>query len=209
MNYLSKLTTIATLCCLTALLFSCSNDDEEEVVIYHQSYIEGKLNGQNIAINDINANILTNKSNYKFSSGNQTDIPAWFDWEVKLVETGDSVITLYLHLDNISLTNTIIYSPNDEDPIGSKSTCYATVADLKNDTTYIYHPTHPAPISVKWDKFMMTYDKADNSLTKNYNYCSCFIGYRWPGMEARLHGTLTCNDETKTPLEIDINYVVF
>ncbi len=56
---------------------------------------------------------------------------------------------------------------------------------------------------------MMIYDKMDNSLTKNYNYCSCLVGNRWLGMEARLHGTLTCDDETKTPLEIDINYVVF
>ena len=35
------------------------------------------------------------------------DIPAWFDWEVKLIDTKDSVITLHLHLDGMT-TNWIL-----------------------------------------------------------------------------------------------------
>jgi hypothetical protein len=191
-----------------ASVTSCSDNDTKEM-IYHQSYIQGTLNDRNIAINDINANILTNKSDYNFSSGNQTDIPAWFDWEVKLVETEDSIITLYLHIDDVKRTNEVIYSPNDEDPIKTQSSCYATVEDLKNDTTYIYHPTHPAPIDVMWSTFMMTVDKEYKNLTKDYVYTSVFTGHRWPGMDGRLQGTLTSDDETKSPLRIDIKFALY
>lgn len=188
---------------------SCSSDDDTMETIYHQSYIDGKLNEQDIAINDINANILIDKSNYDFCSGNKTDIPAWFDWEVKLVETEDSVITLYLHINDVNKTNEVIYSPNDEDPIKTQSTCYAMVEDVKNDTTYIYHPTHPAPIDVMWNTFMMAVDNDYKNLTKDYSYTSDYTGHRWPGMEGRLQGTLTCDDEVKSPLRIDIKFAVY
>jgi hypothetical protein len=204
-----KVGAIALIAMSMTSVTACSSDDDPEEVIYHQSYIQGTLNDQNIAINDINANILIDKSNYEFCSGNQTDIPAWFDWEVKLVETENSIITLYLHIDNVNLTDKVIYSPNDEDPIKTTSTCYATVEDLKNDTTYIYHPTHPAPMDVMWDMFMMTVDKEYKNLTKDYDYTSDFIGHRWPGMEGRLDGTLSCDDKTKSPLKIDIKFAVY
>jgi hypothetical protein len=194
---------------LLVSISSCSSDDGPEETIFHQSYIEGKLGNQNITINDVNANILSDKSNYEFCSGNQTDIPAWFDWKVKLVETKDSVITLYLHISDVDRTNEVIYSPNDDDPIKTKSTCYATVEDLKNDTTYIYHPTHPAPINVIWDMFMITVDKEYKNLSKDRDYTSDFTGHRWPGTEGCLHGTLTCDDETKSPLKIDIKFAVY
>src|SRR5574344_2774937 len=138
MSYLKKLK-VEALIMLVAMAItsvtSCSNDDDTEKAILHQNYVQGKLNNHDIAINDVNANILIDKSDFQFSSGNQTDIPAWFDWEVKVIETKDSVITLYLHLDDVKRTNEVIYSPNDEDPIKTKSTCYATVKDLKNNTT--------------------------------------------------------------------------
>jgi hypothetical protein len=203
-----KVGAIALMAIVLTSVTSCKNDDEEEV-IYHQSYIEGKLDNQNIAINDINANILTHKSNYEFCSGNQTDIPAWFNWEVKLVETENSVIALYLHINDVDRTNEVIYSPNDDDPIKTQSTCYATVEDLKKDTTYIYHPTHPAPINVMWDMFMMSVDKDYKNLSKDYDYTSDFTGHRWPGTEGRLHGTLICDDETKSPLKIDIKFAAY
>lgn len=66
---------------------SCSNNDDTEEAILHQNYIQGKLNDQSISINDVNENIIIDKSDMDFSSGNQTDIPAWFDWKVKLIET--------------------------------------------------------------------------------------------------------------------------
>ena len=40
------------------VLASCSKDDEPEEVIYHQSYVKGKLNDTEISMNDINALVL-------------------------------------------------------------------------------------------------------------------------------------------------------
>lgn len=188
---------------------SCSNDDDTGKAILHQNYVQGKLNNHNIAINDVNANVLIDKSNFQFSSGNQTDIPALFDWEVKLVETKDSVITLHLHIDDVKKTNELIYSPNEKDPIKTKSTCYATVTDLKNKTTSTYHPIHSAPIDVMWKTFMMTVDKDFKEVTKLYDYKLDFTGSRWPGIEGSLDGMLTCEDASKSPLKISMKFILY
>ncbi|RRD75406.1 hypothetical protein EII14_08605 [Alloprevotella sp. OH1205_COT-284] len=190
-------------------VISCSNHDDTEEPILHQNYVQGKLNNHDIAINDINANILIDRSDYQFSSGNQTDIPKWFDWEVKLIETKDSVITLHLHIDNLKRDNEVIYSPNDEDPIKTKSTCYATVKDLKNNTTAIYHPTHPNPISAQWKMFMLNVDKDVKNPTKLYTYQLEYSGRRWPGIEGVLDGTLTHDDSSKSPLKINIKFILY
>jgi len=192
---------------ITSLTSCHDHEDGEEEPILHRNYIQGKLNNHDIAIDDINANILMDKSDYEFSSGNQTDIPAWFDWEVKLLETEDTVITMYLHINDVERTNEIIYSPNDEDPIKTKSTCYATVEDLKNKTTSIYHPTHPAPISVSWETFMITTEK--NATTKEYNYKMEYTGRRWPGIEGSLYGSFTCDDASKSPLKIKLKFMLY
>lgn len=212
MSYLKNLK-VEALIMLVAMAItsvtSCSNDDDTEKAILHQNYVQGKLNNHDIAINDVNANILIDKSDFQFSSGNQTDIPAWFDWEVKVIETKDSVITLYLHLDDVKRTNEVIYSPNDEDPIKTKSTCYATVKDLKNNTTSIYYPTHSAPIDAGWKTFMMTIDKDFKNPTKVYEYKLDFTGHRWPGIEGRLDGLLTSDDASKLPLKISMKFILY
>jgi hypothetical protein len=106
----------------------------------------------------------------------------------------------------VGRANEVIYSSTDEDPIKTKSTCYVTVEDLKNNTTNIYHP---APIDVMWNTFMMTVDKDYKNLIKDYDYTLNFIGHRWPGMEGCLQGTLTNDDETLSPLTIDIKFAVY
>lgn len=188
---------------------SCSDDHDTERTILHQNYVHGKLNNHNLTINDINANILIDKSDYQFSSGNQTDIPAWFDWEVKLSETRDSVITLHLHLNDLKRTNEVIYSPNDKDPIKTQSTCYATVENLKNNMTSIYHPTHLTPINIEWKTFMIKVDKDFKNPTKLYDYKLDFIGHRWPGIEGCLDGMLTSDDAFSSPLKISIKFILY
>lgn len=189
-------------------IISCSHEDIKEPIL-HQNYVQGRLSNHNIAINDVNANILIDKSDYEFSSGNQTDIPIKFDWNVNLIETKDTVITLYLHIDDLKKTNEIIYSPNDKDPIKTKSTCYATVRDLKSNTTVIYHPTHQAPINIEWKTFMMKIDKSSNNPSKLYEYDVNFTGHRWPGIEGRLDGVLSCDDTSKVPIKIKINFRLY
>lgn len=76
-------------------LTSCSDDNEPEEPIYHQSYVKGKVNGEDVFMNDVNEYRLIDKSMYDFISNDQSDTPAKFDWEVKLLETKDSIVTLF------------------------------------------------------------------------------------------------------------------
>uniref|UniRef100_A0AB33IXM0 Lipoprotein n=1 Tax=Prevotella sp. GTC17254 TaxID=3236794 RepID=A0AB33IXM0_9BACT len=212
MGHLQNLKAIALVMLVamaTVSVTSCSNDDETKEAVYHQHYFQGKLNNHDISMNEVNANIMADKSDMDFSSGNQTDIPAWFDWEVTLMETKDTVITLHLHIDDVKRTNEVIYSPKDKDPIKSNSTCYATVKDLKNNTTSVYHPTHPAPINVAWETFMMTVDKTYKNITKQYNSKIEFTGHRWAGIKGSLFGTLTSDDESKSPLKISMEFILY
>lgn len=213
MEYLQKIKNEA-LILLAALatlsVTACGNDEDQEDTIYHKNYVEGKLNNHDIMINEVNENIQMDKSIYDFSSGNQTDVPAWFDWEVNLIETKDSIITLHLHIDDVTRTNAVIYSPNADDPIKTKSTCYATVKDLKTNKTSIYHPIHTAPITVMWKTFMMMLDNDLKNLTKQYNYYRVdFVGNRWPGIEGSLQGTLTSDEASELALKINIKFILY
>lgn len=193
---------------LTMVVISCGHEEMKEPIL-HQNYVQGRLNNHNLIINDVNASILIDKSDYLFSSGNQTDIPIKFDWSVNLIETKDTVVTLYLHIDDLKKTNEIIYSPNEKDPIKTKSTCYAVVRDLKNNTTVVYHPTHQAPINIKWTTFMITVDKSFNEPSKLYEYDVDFTGHRWPGIEGNLDGIFTCDDALKVPIKIKIDFRLY
>lgn len=103
----------------------------------------------------------------------------------------------------------MIYSPNDKDPIKTKSTCYATVKDLKDNTTSIYHPTHSAPIDVAWKTFMIMVDKDFKNSTKQYDYKIDFAGHRWPGIEGSLDGILTSDEASKSPLKISMKFILY
>lgn len=188
---------------------SCSDDDGPDEPVMHQNYVQGKLNGHVIAMNDVNANILMDKSDYNFSSDNESDVPTRFDWQVKLVETPDTVITLYLHLDDLRFTNGIIYSPNDSDPIKTRNTCYATVEDLRTHTTTTCHPTHEAPVSVSWKTFTITVDTSRHHRKKGYDYTVTYPSHRWHGIEGRLDGTLTGDDASRPPLQLDFRFVLY
>lgn len=211
MSYIRK-GRVSTLIMLLAMavisVVSCDNDDTVEPTL-HQSYVQGKLNNHTIAINDVNANILIDKSDYQFSSGNQTDIPISFDWKVNLIEAKDSIVTLYLHIDDLKKTNEIIYSPNESDPIKTKSTCYITVKDLKNNITTLYHPTHTAPINATWNTFMLEVDKDIKNPTKRYQYDVDFIGRRWSGIEGSLEGVLTSDVVSKSPINFSIKFNLY
>lgn len=211
MSYIRK-GRVSTLIMLLAMavisVVSCDNDDTVEPTL-HQSSIQGKLNNHTIAINDVNANILINKSDYQFSSGNQTDIPVSFDWKVNLIESKDSIITLYLHIDDLKKTNEIIYSPNENDPIKTKSTCYVTVKDLKNNTTTLYHPTHTAPTNATWNTFMLEVNNDIKNPIKHYQYDVDFVGHRWPGIEGILDGVLTSDVVSKSPINISVKFNLY
>ena len=116
------------------VLASCSKDNEPEEVIYHQSYVKGKLNDTEISMNDINALVSSTKSDYNFIVRENEEKVSMFDWKVKLVDTPDSVVTLCLHLDNISRTNCMIASPNnDPTSVQTKDKCYITVENPRTE----------------------------------------------------------------------------
>ena len=110
---------------MLTVLASCSKDDEPEEVIYHQSYVKGKLNDAEISMNDVNALVSSTKSDYSFIVRENEEKVSVFDWNVKLIDTSDSIVTLFLHLDNISRTNSMIASPNnDPASVQTKDKCY-------------------------------------------------------------------------------------
>lgn len=196
-------------------LTSCSDDDNEpEEPIYHQSYVKGKVNGEDVFMNDVNGHRLIDKSMYDFISNDQSDTPAKFDWEVKLLETKDSIVTLFLHIDDVELTNTVIYSPDDKGKIKTYNTCYVTVEDLNKKVTKVYHPTQRYPVYAMWRMFTVTKEDkqkaqvpwANNGRMKEVDVK--YAGHRWPGIEGNLRGTLTYDDAPNT-MTIDIDFRLY
>lgn len=193
---------------------SCSDDNEPEEPIYHQSYVKGKVNGEDVFMNDVNEHRLIDKSMYDFISNDQSDTPAKFDWEVKLLETKDSIVTLFLHIDDVELTNTVIYSPDDKGKIKTYNTCYVTVEDLNKKVTKVYHPTQRYPVYAMWRMFTVTEEAkrkaqvpwADNGRMKDIDVK--YVGHRWPGIEGNLRGTLTYDDAPNT-MTIDIDFRLY
>ena len=195
-------------------LISCSDDNEPEEPIYHQSYVKGKVNGEDVFMNDVNEHRLIDKSMYDFISNDQSDTPAKFDWEVKLLETKDSIVTLFLHIDDVELTNTVIYSPDDKGKIKTYNTCYVTVEDRNKKVTKVYHPTQRYPVYAMWRMFTVTEEAkrkaqvpwADNGRMKDIDVK--YVGHRWPGIEGNLRGTLTYDDAPNT-MTIDIDFRLY
>lgn len=195
-------------------LTSCSDDNEPEEPIYHQSYVKGKVNGEDVFMNDVNEHRLIDKSMYDFISNDQSDTPAKFDWEVKLLETKDSIVTLFLHIDDVELTNTVIYSPDDKGKIKTYNTCYVTVEDLNKKVTKVYHPTQRYPVYAMWKMFTVTEEAkqkaqvpwADNGRMKDVDVE--YVGHRWPGIEGNLRGTLTY-DAAPNTMTIDIDFRLY
>lgn len=197
-------------------LTSCSDDDQDEPEepVYHQSYVQGQVNGEEVFMNDVNEHRLIDKSMYDFISNDQSDTPAKFDWEVKLLETKDSIVTLFLHIDDVELTNTVIYSPDDKGKIKTYNTCYVTVEDLNKKVTKVYHPTQRYPVYAMWRMFTVTEEAkrkaqvpwADNGRMKDIDVK--YVGHRWPGIEGNLRGTLTYDDAPNT-MTIDIDFRLY
>lgn len=195
-------------------LTSCSDDNEPEEPIYHQSYVKGKVNGEDVFMNDVNEHRFIDKSMYDFISNDQSDTPAKFDWEVKLLETKDSIVTLFLHIDDVELTNTVIYSPDDKGKIKTYNTCYVTVEDLNKKVTKVYHPTQRYPVYAMWKMFTVTEEAkqkaqvpwADNGRMKDVDVE--YVGHRWPGIEGNLRGTLTY-DAAPNTMTIDIDFRLY
>ena len=195
-------------------LTSCSDDNEPEEPIYHQSYVKGKVNDEDVFMNDVNEHRLIDKSMYDFISNDQSDTPAKFDWEVKLLETKDSIVTLFLHIDDVELTNTVIYSPDDKGKIKTYNTCYVTVEDLNKKVTKVYHPTQRYPVYAMWKMFTVTEEAkqkaqvpwADNGRMKDVDVE--YVGHRWPGIEGNLRGTLTY-DAAPNTMTIDIDFRLY
>lgn len=184
---------------------SCSNDDDIPEIIYHQNYIQGKLNTTVISINDINENISVEKSNYKFISTDGSNIPSVLDWEAKLIEGQDSTVTLYLHIDDLEKTNNVIYSPSS-DNIQSREQCYVRVKDGKTGKIVLYHPTHQSPIFARWNSFMVTTDDKTvkgNGVTFEYN------GHQWPGIVGNLSGTFMSDDVSSKTMTLNLDFKLY
>lgn len=173
---------------------SCSKDDDKtEMPVYHQSYVQGDLNDVKISMDDKNALISSEKSSYSFTVREKGSFPPIFDWKVQLIDTPDSTVTMYLHLDDlITRNNTYIYSPNSTYHGVTIDRCRIVVKNLKKGTEDVYHPKDKFGVWVNWTAFLVTRDgrtEKQNGITLEYQN-----SYTWPGIVGTLHGRLT-NDE--------------
>lgn len=184
---------------------SCSNDDDVQEIIYHQNYVQGKLNNTVISINDINANISVEKSNYKFESTDGSNVPSVLDWEAKLIDVQDSVVTIYLHIDDLEKTNNVIYSPSS-DEIQSRDQCYVTIKDGKTGKIVLYHPIHQSPVFARWNSFMVT---TDGKTVKGNGVTFEYSGQQWPGIVGNLSGTFVSDDVSSKTITLNLDFKLY
>lgn len=189
------------------VLASCSKDDEPEEVIYHQSYVKGKLNDAEISMNDVNALVSSTKSDYSFIVRENEEKVSMFDWNVKLIDTSDSIVTLFLHLDNISRTNSMIASPNnDPASVQTKDKCYITAKDIRTGKSTTYTPTEHSQISAEWNYFTVTSGRKTekhNGVTWDYS------GTVWSGINGRLYGTFINSSAPNQAIKLNINFKLY
>ena len=192
---------------MLTVLASCSKDDEPEEVIYHQSYVKGKLNDAEISMNDVNALVSSSKSDYSFIVRENEEKVSVFDWNVKLIDTSDSIVTLFLHLDNISRTNSMIASPNnDPASVQTKDKCYITVENPRTENTVTYTPTEHSQISTEWNYFTVTPD----SKTEKHNGVTWDYSNRvWSGIDGRLYGTFINSSAPNQAIKLNINFKLY
>lgn len=190
-------------------LTSCSDDDQDEPEepVYHQSYVKGQVNGEEVFMNDLNANIMIDKSMYDFTTNSQGSMPIEFDWQVKLLDSQDSIVTMYLHIDNLRKNNELIYSPNDnKDGIVSLSTCYVEVKHLKDGKTDIYHLTGKSPVQVEWKSFKVS---TDTKVKRQDNVVLTYRTVEWPGIEGSLDGMLFRDNHEGSPLTLKLRFKLY
>ena len=190
-------------------LTSCSDDDQDEPEepVYHQSYVQGQVNGEEVFMNDLNANIMIDKSMYDFTTNSQGDMPTEFDWQVKLLDSQDSIVTLYLHIDNLRKNHELIYSPNDnKDGIVSSSTCYVEVKHLKDGKTDMYHLTGKSPVQVEWKSFKAS---TGTKVERQDNVVLTYRTVEWLGIEGSLDGMLFRDNHEGSPLTLKLQFRLY
>lgn len=173
---------------------SCSKDDDiNEEPVYHQSYVQGKINGVTISMDDKNAYISSEKSSYYFTPQEKDKFPSVFDWEVKLIDTPDSTVTMYLHLINVDrVDNNIIYSPNTKYHGLSENRCRIVVKNKKDGTEAIFHPKDKFGVDVMWKTFLVTQDER---MEKHKGFTLEYQNeYTWSGIVGFMQGRLTNED---------------
>lgn len=186
-------------------IVACSDDDVKEN-IYHQNYVEGEFNQSPILMNDINADVTSEKSYYSFKNIEGSDVPRIFDWEVKMVDMPDSVVTLFLHISDLRRTNCLVYSPNDGEPVQSDDTCCIKVKNNKTGDVTEYHPTHISPITAKWNAFIVT---ADDKYEKHDGLKFEYYGHQWPGIQGSLHGVFYSDDAPSKSVSLNLNFKLY
>ena len=186
---------------------SCSKEEGDEEVVYHQNYVKGKLDDTEVLMDETNATISHVNSDYTFIVRDSDEHASMFDWKVKLIDTPDSVVTLFLHLDRLSRTNSMIASPNnDPTSVQTKDQCYITVENTKTLNTITYTPTEHSQISAVWDYFIVTPDykqEKHNGVTWDYP------GRVWPGITGSLQGIFTNSTKSSKTMKLDIKFKLY
>lgn len=192
---------------LSIFATACSSDDHSAETIYHQSYVQGKVNGIPVSMDDRNEMVSSDKSLYEFKrTGFGETEKNSLDWEVKLVEDKDSVVTLFLHINDLQTSNTVIYSPNATGGVQSESTCYIEIKNQRTGNKVVYHPTQPKPTRVRWETFTaMLDDKIEYQKGLTIKYRT----HQWPGIDGDLEGVFTEDSPQKKTVDVKFDFKLY
>lgn len=207
-------TLLMLLLCVFPLIMSCSDDNDEEPTLVHHLQVDGDVNGEKVSINENDSDVYyeigaSKSSNFRFYI--DTDkITQYFTWTVKLKETPDTTITLYLRLYNIArVEGTPINSPNlDRDTIlNPKNICYVIVRNVKTDSVERYFNVKYM-MYARWNYFMV---RRAQRLVKKYGYTREYLNMSgdYAGIEGQLLGTLYSQRDRNKELKINLNFTVF
>lgn len=188
---------------------SCSDKEEVQETIFKMHYVEGSFNKMPISINLTNHQVSldTNYRSYLLlGTGDERKIK--FDWRVRLIESQETVVTMYLHIDDIwNGKSKEIYGPNDPRytvyGLTREDSCRVEVEDLKTGTKTTYYPVG---LSVSWNPLIKSYP------IKTEQYGDVTISYRQDestGIVGRLWGDLKEDGVNKESIPISIVFKQF
>lgn len=201
MRYFKFITTGMLAFIVLALTIACSKDDHEEnEPAYIIPYVEGKLNNMPIKIWDQNALIYKSYVRYTIV-GTGDDKRLAFNWELKLIENKDSVVTMIMHLNDLRGSGAMIYHPNS-----TPSSCHIEVRHLQSNDTTFYYSAPKNPTHVKWETFTASYK------TKVEKYKDLTLTYRpheWPGIDGIVESQLIADKPHKATFNIKLAFKLY
>lgn len=189
---------------------SCSKDDDEQPLEY-QIRTEGDVNGEKVSINESYEAGTSKSSKFRFVIDSD-QVTEYFQWTIKLKDTPDTTMTLYLRINNVSkASGTIFISPNlDPDTflLNPKNLCYVIVRNVKTDSVERFYNTKSINTSANWKFYMVRkVQKTEKKYGNTREYLNLTGDY--PGIEGMLYGTLVSQRDRNKKMNLNLKFTIF